>query len=1455
MRRAWKWTKRIVLGTIVILLLAIGGALIFIHTDYGRDVVRKKAETALLNSFPGGANIGRIEGSVFGTLVIDDLRLNARDGKPMIVVGTARAKISLLSLFRKTVRLDRLDLEDVTFDKHPQPEMSPEAPETLKEDGGGTWVIEIPNASVLRGRVVIATQTRTVLDISDVEAQASISVDRGVTVAAHALGTSAGKSVEATALLGYIDETLAFPLAVAKLDQANVFALAVYAGPRVDGVIRANVTKATAKALAGITLPGDAEIVVTAIDGNVDAKATMLGATVRALLDTDLVAKSAKGLVIADVPDAQKFDPRIAGGGIVTASVNASLEHVRGMVTVDGVYRVDKDTVGRDRIHATSVIAVDAALAGAWVFLESAADLGTTRATAIAEVAKQKDGSYTLTKSTVIAAARKVGARKTDLAIGSITANVRASGTLYPKPALKVNATVGGDGLRYGDLSVQTIDLLVNAANVSKLASGHLDLGTVKKGTTLLGSVSIDAHGGLTRTDAGNVFAIDIDQHSITTATQGTWSGAGGRIVIDPAKITVANLHTGSGGSKVVADVAFTKATKDLTAKVDAQQVSLETLTPKAKGMVGAHLEVARRGGRWSGKGHVTAAKLTIVQPPPIIPQVVTGEPAATVPGSVPIPIPVIDVDANLEIKGRRVVVDATTTAEAGAVTLMADVEGPYDLTNPVAWKHLDRRAINIVGLGVSHVDVSKLHANLTGVVDGKLGITATDASGDLHVADVSTDVGAIQGDITLKPDDKSQLDVGLSAKLDANEVVSGDAKIALPLHPFDPDAWKQLGKRVLKSADIKIKPVDIDPNLLAKLHIDAPYRARAQADIELDEGADKITVTADITDLSGGHIKQPIKVHSETIVDDGGVHETTDVSARNQTLIKIEATTPVTLDTLANIRGAKLEGLISIPDANAADIVAVIGRGDVVGGKVGGAFKIGGVIGKPTVDGKVTLSNVAIAPSITGRKSQVLEELTTKASFDGEYATLDITGIESKAASVNINARVKPTAWRELTASVQAVNFDIAPLTAFAPGALSAAKGTVTAALKVKGVDPDTGTAEGTLVIHGGRYPLSPLLGTMRSIEASITIANQRVTITAIDAKLGQGTVHADGYLELEGSLPKKLHVDGKLSDISLVRAFQPTIGANVAIDLTNNGGQFTGDIVVSQAHVAINSSEGVKLLDANLPVDMVFLDEGGTGELKLGAREPPTKPWLIATVDIRPTAIEIIQEQFQIRGSASGKLELSLGQGSIGLDGSIEASRGDIDLLGTRSQLERGEVIFDGTTDPLLNVRIIRELDALTITASVSGRASKPDVTMSSDTGSYTQGELYSFFIGGQAAGSSAGGDAAQAGYAAGAGYGSALASQAFNKYVGHRLHLPVRVDLNYEVATATSSQGLRVGAWITAKWFVASRTHPEARVDENRNEVLTEYHLPRNLVLEGQIGVDGGFHNIDLVRRWNW
>ena len=1485
-----RWLKRIVLCTLGLAVLALGGALIFIHTDHGREFIRRKVESALLDSFPGGFSIGRLEGSAFSTLVIHDLRINGRDGKPMVVVGTARVQLELSALLHHTARTSRLDLEDVTYDKHPLPE--PSVPETPKPSSGPSrWTVEIPHATIVRGHVVIAGVKGPIVDVHDLDVEAAISVDESITIAAHALGTlenkmivlpplpdgaaalngvvksiaSTGlpgdaaardsgakapardakapdgsakpsddraKSIEVTVMLAYVHETLVAPLAFVKIGDASVTALALYAGPRIDGVVRAHIPAATVKDLANTIIPGDADLVITARAGAIDAKVMMVGASMRALLQTDLVAEAATGFITADVPDATRLDPRFAGGGIATASIDASADHVRGIITLDGMYRVDKATIGQAVVKAKTLVAVDGSLAGAWLFVEAGSDLGNARATAIAEITREK-AEYVLTKSTLIASVRSMGARKSDLAFGSVTMSLRASGPMWPLRAVKVNGTLGGDALRFGDLAVQTVDV---SYSVGKQASGHVELGGVSKGGKPLGSVSLDARGSLQQTDAGNLVTIDLDDHSVTTPANGTWAGTGGHVVIDRHTVTVTGFHTGNGDGKLDADVAFTKATKDLRAKVAATNVQLATLVPTIKGVASAKLTVERTGGRWSGGGHFEVAKLALPDQP------------------------VMDLDADVKIAGRHVVADATAVAEAGAIVLRVDLEGPSDLTDPRAWKRLDRRAVTEIGFAVSHLDLARLgRPKLNGSVDGKLGVTSTTASGDLTISNIVSDAGTFGGDLTLAPNGHN-LDVGLAVRLDGAEVVDGVATIALPLHPFDPAGWGALGERLLKSAQINVKPIEVDPVLLAKFRIHVPYHAKLDASITAAEGADSVTVKANLHGLAGGIIKQPIEVAATAILDEHtGLVAATTISVGNQALIRVTADAPVSVLTLAAIKATKLHALVEFPDGNAKDIAAVIGRGDVTRGSLTGTVEINGTVGAPTAVADVTLAKIQIPASLAGRKPAMLERLGIKATWDGQIADLEVSGQEAADSTLEIRAHGDPRQPTTVTTSLDATRFDLAPVTAFATGAVSAARGTLDAHLVLNGIDPATGEVSGTLKLTNGRVPLSALLGTLRAINADVTIENHQVKLTKLEAKLGEGTLVATGNMELAGSVPMKLHADARVNDVSLVRAFQPTLGAVVTVDLQNRGGQWSGKIDINRAHVEIVKSGGVKLLEASPPVDLVFVDEAGHDAVTLGARPPPERPWLISHITLHPTAIRVLQDQFQVRGSALGELELSLGQGSVGLDGTVEATRADIDVLGTRSILEIGQMNFDGTTDPLIDVRVIRELGSLIVTAQITGRASAPQLEMSSDTGTYTQGELYAMFIGGQASGTQAGGNVAQAGEAAGAGYASSVASSKINgawlaasKRLGLRFN--VRLDFNYEVGTATSSDAIRVGYWYNSRIFIAGRTRPASRVDENSNEVLLEYHLRGNSLIQATVG-DRGYDGIDYVRRWHW
>ena len=85
--------------------------------------------------------------------------------------------------------------------------------------------------------------------------------------------------------------------------------------------------------------------------------------------------------------------------------------------------------------------------------------------------------------------------------------------------------------------------------------------------------------------------------------------------MIDPEQITLANLHTGSGGSKVVRRHRVHEGDEGPRREDRRAAGRARDARAESQGMVGAHLDLERHGGRWSGEGHVTAQKLDDPEP------------------------------------------------------------------------------------------------------------------------------------------------------------------------------------------------------------------------------------------------------------------------------------------------------------------------------------------------------------------------------------------------------------------------------------------------------------------------------------------------------------------------------------------------------------------------------------------------------------------------------------------------------------------------------------------------------------------------------------------------------------------------------------------------------------------------------------------------------------------------
>lgn len=133
-----------------------------------------------------------------------------------------------------------------------------------------------------------------------------------------------------------------------------------------------------------------------------------------------------------------------------------------------------------------------------------------------------------------------------------------------------------------------------------------------------------------------------------------------------------------------------------------------------------------------------------------------------------------------------------------------------------------------------------------------------------------------------------------------------------------------------------------------------------------------------------------------------------------------------------------------------------------------------------------------------------------------------------------------------------------------------------------------------------------------------------------------------------------------------------------------------------------------------------------------------------------------------------------------------------------------------------------------------------------MSADPGTYSQGQLLGFLLGGEPSSS----PNSAPGRDNITDVGASAITGALGGYI--KSALPIDIDvLRYENATADASASFTVGRWITRSWFLAYRQHIDALPDENDGEAELEYWVSRRVTIQGNAG-DRGYDGIDLLWR---
>ncbi|MEP6863764.1 MAG: translocation/assembly module TamB domain-containing protein [Deltaproteobacteria bacterium] len=1092
---------------------------------------------------------------------------------------------------------------------------------------------------------------------------------------------------------------------------------------------------------------------------------------------------------------------------------------------------------------------------------------------------------------------------------GTLDIQLAASGELLPRADLAVKGRIGGKQLRVQELSASSLALAIDATHLPRAPRGSatVKLTDVMKGEMQLGQLDLVAKNRadgkiavelqsrpkqdpwrlelaalVTPPGRGDTVTVDLLHHRVRAGNGVDWTGDTGRVVIDPRHVALSSFATASRDGRIALAGTLERGGEgNLTAKVDIEKLALEALSPRYRGTLDVHANVSRTANRFSGTAELTGTALR-------------ADPTK----------PPIDVTAKLRVAPGSVVIDGQAAGTGvGKATIALDLVAPRDLTDAAAWKREGRAAIRSATIAVHGVDLAQISSltartvdrtvmpppglpiighvlGLThpgvatpvtvtstpigGTLDGTFTLTPTTAKGDFKIANLQAPqvrgLGRVDAELAIDQPASDRIAPVLTIKSQAIGTVVARADLALPSDLTDPVAWQKLGVRLVHGASIRTQTIAIDPAMLERFGIHARMSGTANVTVDVGEALRTVKVVANVTDLHGSPIVQPITAHFEANLDGTSATARFDIKTQKGavSLITVAGKLPLTIaqlrDDPAAIGTAPLTATITLDQTSAPALLAVFGRDEITAGTMSGKIDVTGTIAKPVVAAHLLASDLKSRPGLHGRPTPTVRRLSLDASYGDHGGKVTLVGEEDSGGALNLVATLSPHSLASSAAQLTATRFDLAPIFAFAPDPLSAASGTLDARLDVKGFDVRTAQVAGELHLHQARVPIAPTVGTLRRANIDVTITNKDIKVAGT-GRLGKGDVSVEGSIALNG-----VDLDGGtfkavLKHVSPIGALEPSIDSVITGKMSRQGAKWIADVTVDKTFVKITKLSGEALKPVGTPSDLVIggstgphaaapVDARTTGRAGVGPQAPPApeSPGLIAHIKLNPIKVE--SDEF--RTTLRGKLDITTDAHTVGVVGTVEAVSGDLDLFGRRYRIERAAVTFDGTVDPIVSVRFTHDFPDVETITEVRGRLSHPDLQLSSDNGSYSQEQLLGFLLGGEPNGDPSSGSARDKA----ASLGSSIVANQIGGYI--KKALPFDLDvLKYEAGSATSSAAITVGSWLTHTLFFSFTQHLSPRPDENSSEGTLEYWFTRRLELETTAG-DRNFDGVDLLWR---
>ncbi len=225
-------------------------------------------------------------------------------------------------------------------------------------------------------------------------------------------------------------------------------------------------------------------------------------------------------------------------------------------------------------------------------------------------------------------------------------------------------------------------------------------------------------------------------------------------------------------------------------------------------------------------------------------------------------------------------------------------------------------------------------------------------------------------------------------------------------------------------------------------------------------------------------------------------------------------------------------------------------------------------------------------------------------------------------------------------------------------------------------------------------------------SLDASLQSEGMsRLSLSAMDGQ--GGAVNLNGTIgPLASGLPLSLH--------GTIKELAPLHRNDLSVTLSGTA-DIVGPVASPDVRAAITVNKGQFQIVSSFGTSIPTLSVVEAGQEENAAPSSGAGPKLDVSV--------IIPNRFFVRGKGlesewKGNLQVSGLATNPAVTGSINSIRGQFSLLGKQFTLSRGDVEFSGATppDPLLNVLVTYAAANITAEATVSGPASSPTLTLSS-------------------------------------------------------------------------------------------------------------------------------------------